>query len=62
MGHIKIQKKVQSIELTGHTDCVNSVAFSPDGTKLASGSRDITIIICDLKTYKTVHILKGHTD
>lgn len=29
--------------LTGHTDCVWSVAFSPDGKTLASGSGDHTI-------------------
>ena len=29
--------------LTGHTDIVFSVAFSPDGTRLASGSVDKTV-------------------
>jgi len=29
--------------LTGHTDQVRSVAFSPDGQTLASGSQDNTI-------------------
>jgi len=29
--------------LEGHTDCVNSVAFSPDGTCVVSGSGDKTI-------------------
>ena len=28
---------------TGHTNWVNSIAFSPDGTTLASGSRDETV-------------------
>jgi len=29
--------------LTGHTSTVNSVAFSPDGTRIASGSWDKTV-------------------
>ncbi|MGB8997029.1 MAG: WD40 repeat domain-containing protein, partial [Pseudonocardiaceae bacterium] len=29
--------------LTGHTDFIYSVAFSPDGHTLASGSRDQTV-------------------
>ena len=31
--------------LRGHTDKVKSVCFSPDGTKIASGSSDKTIKI-----------------
>jgi WD40 repeat protein len=29
--------------LTGHTDGVQAIAFSPDGILLASGSRDKTV-------------------
>ena len=29
--------------LTGHTDAVSSVAFSPDGTRIVSGSADNTV-------------------
>ena len=36
--------------LTGHTDSVWSVAFSPDGGTLASGSRDHTIRLWDVVT------------
>lgn len=34
--------------LTGHTDWVNSVAFSPDGTTLAPGPSDGTIRFWDM--------------
>ena len=32
-----------SEKTNAHSDCINSVAFSPDGTKIVSGSRDNTI-------------------
>ena len=30
-----------------HSNCINSVAFSPDGTKIVSGSKDGTIKVWD---------------
>ncbi|KAF9487659.1 hypothetical protein BDN71DRAFT_1363875, partial [Pleurotus eryngii] len=36
--------------LTGHEAWVKSVAFSPDGTKIVSGSYDMTICIWDAAT------------
>jgi len=47
--------------LTGHTSLVNSVAFSPDGRLLASGSSDKTIKLWDVATGSEVRTLKGHT-
>ena len=34
--------------LTGHKAAVNSVVFSPDGSILASGSTDGTILLWDI--------------
>jgi WD40 repeat protein len=48
--------------LTGHTQWVNSVAVSPDGTWAASGSDDRTIKIWDMETGECRTTLEGHTD
>jgi WD40 repeat protein len=48
--------------LSGHTDWVNSVAFSPDGRLLASGSADRTIKLWDVASGSLVRTLSGHTD
>ena len=46
----------------GHTYPVWSVAVSPDGTRVASGSADTTIRIWDISTGKVIgRPLKGHT-
>lgn len=48
--------------ITGHSNVVNSVAFSPDGQILASGSSDNSIILWDIATGQPIgEPLKGHT-
>jgi WD40 repeat protein len=46
----------------GHTNSVSSVAFSPDGMRIVSGSHDQTIRVWDAHTGDTVAgPFKGHT-
>jgi WD40 repeat protein len=47
--------------LTGHTGRVTSVAVSPDGQTLASGSSDQTVKLWDVATGKERATLRGHT-
>ncbi|MFN7097351.1 MAG: pentapeptide repeat-containing protein, partial [Gammaproteobacteria bacterium] len=46
--------------LTGHTDSIRCLAYSPQNTQLASGSDDMTVRLWEVKTLKS-RILKGHT-
>jgi WD40 repeat protein len=49
--------------LNGHTAVVDSLAFSPDGHRLISGSGlgDFSAIIWDVEGRKLLHRLRGHT-
>ncbi|KIN99085.1 hypothetical protein M404DRAFT_155993, partial [Pisolithus tinctorius Marx 270] len=48
------------LALQGHTGVVASVAFSPDGSRIVSGSEDNTVRVWDAKTVQLV--LQGHTE
>ena len=55
-------KRSKVAAVSGHSHWVLSVAWSPDGTKLASGSRDQTVRIWEAATGKQLSQLKGHSE
>ena len=48
------------LRLAGHTDQILSVAYSPDGTRIATASLDGTARIWDASTGQELHTLAGH--
>jgi WD40 repeat protein len=52
----------ESMKLKGHSDAVNSVAFSPNGRYLASGSDDETVRVWELATRRETRTWKVHSD
>lgn len=56
------EKETVEQVLEGHTELVGSVAWSPDGTQLASGSLDRTVRVWSAEDGRLVHTLTGHTE
>jgi WD40 repeat protein/serine/threonine protein kinase len=50
----------KTLRLNGHTDSVNSVAYSPDGSRIVSSSNDFTIKVWDAATGQELLTLKAH--
>ena len=46
----------------GHTGSVNSIAITPDGKYVVSGSCDGTIKLWDINSGKEIRSLEGHSD
>ncbi|RLD78839.1 MAG: hypothetical protein DRJ10_09710, partial [Bacteroidetes bacterium] len=57
----KAQKKVLTANL-GHSSLVNSVAFSPDGKYIATGSWDNTVKLWNSQTGQEIRTFEGHTE
>jgi WD40 repeat protein len=56
---IESQKEVTMLQ--GHSESVNSIAFSPDGKYLASGSLDNKVKLWSVESQKEVATLQGHS-
>ncbi|MDT5122019.1 MAG: hypothetical protein QOC96_1501 [Acidobacteriota bacterium] len=57
-----VQEKPELVVQTGHSGRVTSVAFSPDGKTLASGSTDNTIKLWNIESGKELRTLVGHSN
>ena len=64
-GVVKVWDAVTGLEtltLNGHGDSVNCVAFSPDGSTIASGSHDTSVKVWDAATGQERLTFEGHAD
>jgi WD40 repeat protein len=48
--------------LRGHSNAVNSAAFSPDGKRIASASDDTTVKLWDVESGRELITLAAHND
>jgi WD40 repeat protein/uncharacterized caspase-like protein len=59
-GHALGQQPTLSVQV-GHTNHVRAIAFSPDGTLLASGGQDNAVIVWDSESGLELRALTGHS-
>src|SRR6185503_17974426 len=59
---VDLHDESEPLRLVGHTDVVNSLAFSPDGLHLVSASHDRTAIVWEIPSGKRLKTLTGHED
>jgi uncharacterized protein (TIGR03067 family) len=58
----RVVGRTEVLHLLGHSGQVTSVAFSPDGSRALSASKDRTVRLWDLANGKELQRLNGHTD
>jgi WD40 repeat protein len=56
-----VTRGARTATLTGHTAEIASIAWSPDGKLLATGSADQTVRLWNVTTQQATAVLQGHT-
>ncbi|QSE98292.1 WD40 domain-containing protein [Fulvivirga lutea] len=59
---ITFSQKLETVIQRGHISVIKTVATTPDGRYLLTGSRDKTIILWELKTGRKLRTFFGHTN
>lgn len=59
--HLKLRMDTSLLTLEGHSKDVTAVAWSPDGQRIVSGSRDQSLRIWNAKTGEAERVLEGHS-
>src|SRR5205809_715185 len=54
--------KVEVVSQIGHSSIIQSVAFSPDGSKVLSGALDNTLKLWDVSSGRILRTFGGHAD
>src|SRR6185503_19967494 len=57
----EVNRGQELVSLRAHADAVNAIAYSPDGTRLASASDDRTIVVWHAARGERQELLAAHS-